>query len=147
MALDEMIRGLSATPGEEAGYQKYCDVDGKIDKKTYVHALREAETETSPDLSKVREPGPDHVKQTRIEQVLGIVNETNRVQEKKGEKGIVLHVHDIQGKLDLRIRLYLVLQDAEHTVSDQYLFAEALRMAGDKESLDKLIAAYPNISF
>ena len=32
-------------------------------------------------------------------------------------------------------------------MSDQRLFAEALRMLDDAESLNKLIAAYPNISF
>lgn len=53
-------------------------------------------------------------------------------------------------------KLYAILrsdvrpQEVEHhhsEMSDQRLFAEALRMVGDTESLKKLVEAYPNISF
>jgi hypothetical protein len=57
---------------------------------------------------------------------------------------------------DPRIVLYAILrndvreEEVEYhhdNMSDQRLFAEALRMLGDTESLNKMIEAYPNISF
>ena len=59
------------------------------------------------------------------------------------------------GVVDSKIILYGILRgdvrpegvEYHHDeMSDQRLFAEALRMLGDAESLDKMIEAYPNIS-
>lgn len=68
--------------------------------------------------------------------------------------GIVLH--NSKDFLDPRIILYGILRsdikpkeikNHHSQMSDQHLFAEALRMLGDVGSLEKLIAAHPNISF
>jgi hypothetical protein len=57
---------------------------------------------------------------------------------------------------DSRVVLYGILRDDKSSngeenhynqMSDQNLFAEVLRIQGDEESLEKIIAAYPNISF
>jgi len=67
--------------------------------------------------------------------------------------GIVLENSD---GVDPRVKLYAVLrtdnrpEDVKYPhsqMSDQRLFAEALRILGDVDSLNKVIAAYPNISF
>jgi len=58
--------------------------------------------------------------------------------------------------IDPKVKLYAVLRadnkpedvkDHRSQMSDQRLFAEALRMLEDVGSLNKMIAAYPNISF
>lgn len=67
--------------------------------------------------------------------------------------GITLH--NTRDSLDSRTALYGVLRqdvnpDPEYhhsQMSDQRLFAEALRMLGDEESLQKLIKSHPHISF
>ncbi|MEK7187369.1 MAG: hypothetical protein AAB691_00805 [Patescibacteria group bacterium] len=60
------------------------------------------------------------------------------------------------GDTDPRIMLYAIMRSdtkpegVEHhhsQMSDQRLFAEAARILGDKDSLKKLIEAYPKISF
>ena len=62
---------------------------------------------------------------------------------------------ELSGDQDERAVLYGVLRsgvnaEAGHhhnQMSDQRLFAEALRMLGDNEGLEKLKTAYPNIDF
>ncbi len=67
-----------------------------------------------------------------------------------------IELHNTEDAIDKRIALYAILRSdvkpkgVEHyhsDMSDQRLFAEVLRMLGDDESLDKMIVAYPNISF
>jgi len=67
--------------------------------------------------------------------------------------GIVL---DNSSGVDPKVKLYAVLRadnkpgGVEHhhsQMSDQRLFAEAIRMLGDVDSLNKMVTAYPNISF
>jgi hypothetical protein len=61
---------------------------------------------------------------------------------------------DSLGNSDSRVIAYSVLRSDTNTageehhhsqMSDQKLFAEALRIQGDKESLDKLIVSHPHI--
>ncbi|MEK7076160.1 MAG: hypothetical protein AAB941_00645 [Patescibacteria group bacterium] len=63
---------------------------------------------------------------------------------------------DFKNVFDPRVILYVILrldtkpEDVKYhhsQMSDQRIFGEVLRMLGDASSLDKLIKAYPNISF
>ncbi len=67
-----------------------------------------------------------------------------------------IKLNDSEDAVDPRIVLYVILRaDAmpegiryHHSqMSDQRLFAEALRMLGDVDSLNKLINTHPHISF
>jgi len=67
--------------------------------------------------------------------------------------GIVLEAQE-KGNPDPRVLLYAFLRTGIHPeevkdhhtqMGDQPLFGEVLKMLGDKESLEKLIEAYPNI--
>lgn len=67
-----------------------------------------------------------------------------------------IRLSDSEDAPDPRVTLYVVLRgdtqpdDVKHhhsQMTDQRIFAEVLRMAGDKDSLDKLVKAYPHISF
>jgi len=67
-----------------------------------------------------------------------------------------IELNSSEGMLDPKIVLYVILrgdtqpEGAKHhhsQMSDQQIFGETLRMLGDVGSLEKLIKAYPNISF
>jgi len=117
-------------PEERGAYDRYQELGGIINEQDFADTLaRAGEIET--------------FKQTLVWQAEGIAAHAGIDLE--GERGP-----------DPRVKLYAVLrtdtkpEDVEHhhsQMSDQRLFAEVLRMLGDAESLDKIIAAYPNISF
>ena len=113
---------------ERDNYQRYLELGGIIYKKDYDNALERAENTTA------------------IDEIL-IMQADN-----------IAKFAEIQlsGRLDKRTILYGILRrdvrpkEVEHhhsRMSDQQIFVEALRMLGDAESLDKMIKAYPNISF
>lgn len=66
-----------------------------------------------------------------------------------------IELNNTKDSLDQRTILYGVLRSDKPEgvkyhhcqMSDQRLFAEALRMLGDVDSLNKLVSAYSNISF
>ena len=116
---------------EEGGaYGKYQKLGGIINEKDCISAL------------------------TRAEKIVAF-NEPLRRQAKNIAEyaGIVL---DDSGGIDPKVKLYAVLRadnkprnvkNHHSQMSDQRLFAEAIRMLGDVDSLNKMIAAYPDISF
>ncbi len=118
-------------PIEEGGvYGKYQELGGIINKKDCISALERAEKATV-------------INKHLIRQAENIAKYA----------GIIL---DNSGGVDPKVKLYAVLradnkpEDVKHhhsQMSDQRLFTEAARMLGDIDSLNKMIAAYPNISF
>lgn len=114
----------------QEGYQQYQELGGIINEEDYKSALARAKDATARD-------------KTRIAQAENIAQRA----------GITLE--NSEDALDPRTVLYGVLRrdrkpgvKYHHSqMNDQRLFAEALRMLGDAESLKKLIEAHPNISF
>lgn len=112
-------------------YQRYRELGGIINEKDYESALLRAENTTALDTVITKQS-------EIIARVAGI------------------DLYDTEDDLDPITVLYGVLrtdvrpEKVRHhhsQMSDQRLFAEALRMLGDVEALDKLIHAHPNISF
>ena len=116
---------------DENSYLRYVELGGIINGKDFQSSLARSKETTTLD-------------KTSIAQAEVIANRS----------GIVLH--NSKDSLDPRTMLYGILRSDTNPkeakyhhsqMSDQRLFAEALRMLGDADSLEKLIAAHPNISF
>ena len=115
---------------KENNYGRYQELGGIINEKDYQSALDRARATTT------------------IDEIL--VVQADLIAKRSG---IILC--DSKDALDPRTILYGILRrdknpQAKHhhsDMSDQRLFAEALRMLGDTDSLDKLIKAHPNIEF
>lgn len=114
------------TKKEKDPYTRYQELGGIINQNDYKNALAEA-----------KESNP--LKKAYVEAAEGIARKA----------GIVLD-HEIDG-IDPRVKLYAIMradnkpEDVEYhhsQMSDQRLFAEALRMLGDADALNKLIGAY-----
>ncbi len=114
----------------EESYQNYKSLGVIINEKDYLSALARAKDTATLDVRLVRQS-------ELIARVAGI------------------GLRNEKGSLDRRTILYGVLRSDKPEgvryhhcqMSDQRLFAEALRMLGDVDSLDKLVSAYSNISF
>ena len=116
---------------EECGvYDRYQKLGGIINEKDCTSALERAEKTAVFSESLIRQA-------ENIAKYAGIV---------LGDSGGV----------DPKVKLYAVLRadkkpkDVEYhhsQMSDQRLFAEAVRILEDIDSLNKMIAAYPNIAF
>ena len=114
-------------------YQNYVELGGIINEKDYDSALtRLKEAEIEQDI-----PNKSQIKQAEV--MLNFA-------------GIELVFRDIYRM----VKLYSILRDDVRSegvkyhhdqMCDQQIFVEALRMLGDIESRDKMINAYPNISF
>lgn len=110
-------------------YQQYQELGGIINEKDYQSAL------------------------DRVQKMSELNNKSLIAQAEliANKSGIILHNSD--GVLDPRIILYGILridinpgEKYHHSqMGDQQIFAEALRMLGDADSLKKLIEAHPNI--
>ena len=115
--------------GPKYFYQQYQELGGIINENDYQNALDRAKSAVMLDNKAL------------IAQAESIA----------GTSGITLY--NVDGALDKRIILYGKLRtdtnpgvEYHHSqMSDQQLFAEALRMLGDADSLKKIIEAYPNI--
>lgn len=114
----------------ENNYERYKSLGGIINENDYRSALDRAGEATA--LTR------QHIAQAEVmAKVAGIT------------------LHSTKGFLDPKVALYGVLRSDRNPrekyhhsqMSDQRLFAEALRMLGDDDSLRKLIATHPNISF
>ena len=125
-------RIIEMFPGKkEESYHQYKEQGGIINEQDYQNALQRANDSST------------------------IFNKTLRVQA-EGIAGFAeIELHNEAGVIDPRIKLYVILRgdvgpaEVKHhhdEMSDQRLFAEALRMLGDTESLDKMIRAYKDIS-
>lgn len=116
---------------DKKSYHRYWELGGIINEKDYESALTRAENTTA-------------LNKTQIMQAEGIA------------KFAGIELHNTKDTVDQRIILYGILRsddkpkevkDHHSQMSDQRIFAESLRMLGDIDSLNKLIKAYPNISF
>jgi len=121
----------------EYNYKSYHDLGGIINEKDFQNAL-----DRMRDLKVLDRINPQ-VK-SRIAQGKGIATFAE------------IELDSSEGMLDPKIALYVLLrgdtqpEGMKHHHSqmyDQRIFGETLRMLGDAGSLEKLINAYPNISF
>lgn len=109
-------------------YEQYRSLGGVINEEDYQSALDRIKGTVSLDKNLISQAG-------------GIARASD------------IELHNLGGQLDPRVILYGILRtdtnpNAEYhhsQMSDQKLFAEALRMLGDEDSLQKLIVAHPNI--
>jgi len=121
---------MNRTENDLNAYDKYRELGGIINKADYESALN-------------REPESDH---------------KNRQYMKAAENiaefaGIPLK--STEDDADPRIKRFAILRSYQKPggtnhhgqMNDQRLFAEALRIQGDNDALEKLIKAYPNINF
>ena len=125
----ETSETIQAAPEDENNYSSYQKLGGVINEKDYLSTQLRAKFETTPSASTV----------AQVEVMARVA-------------GIELHTQS--GAADERIILYGILRadnkpaDVEHhhaQMGDQQLFAEALKMVGDSDSLAKLIASHPAI--
>ena len=126
----DMGADMRGQTGENGAYDRYRELGGIINEKACKSALEKAE------------------KTAAFHKFL--IGQAENIAR---HAGIVL---DNSGGVDPRVKLYAVLRsdnkpederDHHSQMSDQRLFAEAVRMLGDADSLNKIIAAYPHISF
>ena len=126
----ETERGMQSQTEEGEIYSTYRELGGIINEKDYRNAIERAGKATT-------------FNKTLIQQAKNIAEYA----------GIILENSD---DVDPKVKLYAVLRAdfkpedvKDHTsqMSDQRLFAEAARMLEDVDSLNKMIIAYPNISF
>lgn len=128
--IEEKVKRESTEDISEYNYEQYQDMGGIINEKDYQNALNRARDTVT--LNKV------------------LILQAEGMAELAG-----ITLLNSEGVLDPRIILYGILRtdvkpgnEYHHSqMSDQRLFAEALRMLEDVDSLQKLIEAYPNILF
>lgn len=118
-------------PKENNCYQQYQKLGGIINEKDYDSILAKAEDTTALNIP--------------------LIKQSEGIAEFAG-----IELHNTKDTIDPRTILYGILrtdtkpkevQYHHSQMCDQRLFAEALRMLGDTDSLRKVIEAYPNISF
>ncbi|MEK7608448.1 MAG: hypothetical protein AAB495_02625 [Patescibacteria group bacterium] len=128
---EEGVKREGVQYAPKGDYEKYKSLGGIINEKDYQSALDRAEKTTTLDR-------PHFAEAEVIAKVSGIA------------------LYSSSGSLDPRVALYGVLRGDTNPAGEKYhhsqmvdqrLFAEVLRMLGDEDSLQKLIAAHPNIAF
>jgi len=134
----------------EKNYQEYLKLDGIINKGDYDRILKEAMILNILDKKASEKKALDKDNseiETTIKQGVHIADFAKIISLNNPEK-------NFDPKLDLKMVLYVLLRTDFHSegaqnhhgqMSDQRLFVEAVKMAGDADALDKLIKAYPNI--
>ena len=118
----------SAEVGSKYSYQQYRELGGIINEEDYQSALDRAQSTARLD------------------------NESLVAQVELIAKVSGITLHNSEDILDQRTILYGILRTDTNSgekyhhnrMGDQQLFAEALRMLGDTDSLKKLIEAHPN---
>lgn len=120
---------MQDTP-EKNAYRQYVDLGGIINEKDYASAMERADDT--------------------------VVDETTMAQVKVMTGHAKIELYNTNDSIDQRIKLYKILRNDvrpegvkyhHSSMSDQQIFVEALRMLGDKESVNKMIETHPNISF
>jgi hypothetical protein len=121
----------------EDGYERYKKLGGIINEKDYQTAIDSTIETNRLDIG-------NSAIRSRISQAEAIARQAG------------IKLNNLEDVLDPRVITYVLLrsdvmpEDAKfhHSqMSDQNIFGEVLRMYDDADSLDKLIKAYPNISF
>ncbi len=116
---------------EKNCYERYRKLGGIINEKDYGSALARTRNTATLDTTLIKQ----------LEYIARIAR---------------IELHSTKNAIDQRIILYVVLRTDtapkevkyHHSqMSDQRLFAEALRILGDVDSLNKLINTHPHISF
>ena len=111
-------------------YKQYQELGGIINKKDYRSALTRAKNTTTLDIRLIKQSE--------------LIARVARIE-----------LNNTKDSIDQRTILYGALRSDKPEgvkyhhcqMSDQRLFAEALRMLGDVDSLNKLIDTHPHISF
>jgi hypothetical protein len=116
---------------DKRSYQQYHDLGGIINEKDYESALARAGSMTAPDKA-------------RIAQAKGIADFAGIKLLKETEGGVIDPIIILYGILRSDVQPKEIKYHHQQ-MTDQRIFAEALRMLGDVDSLDTLIKAYPNI--
>jgi len=133
MGIDFYKEGSDMRDGEQKKdtYAQDQELGGIINRKDYENALQRSAEATA-------------------------VSDTIVAQVENMAKFAGIELQKEKSPNDPRVKLYAVLrgdskpEDVKYhhsQMSDQRLFAEAVRMLWDVDSLNKMIAAYPNISF
>ena len=137
-AVDTQGVEKEATPENlENNYQRYLELGGIINEKDYQNALDRMNN------TRILDKKSPEIRNS-IQQVV------NMARYAKIELNDSEDVHDPKILLYVILRLDIKPEDVEYhhsQMSDQRIFGEVLRMLGDADLLDKLIKAYPNISF
>ena len=115
--------------GSKYSYQQYRELGGVINEEDYQSVLNCAQSAVTVDNK-------------------ALIAQSELIAKKSG-----IMLHNSEDALDQRTVLYGILRTDTNPgekyhhgqMSDQELFAEALRMLGDADSLKKLIDAHPNI--
>lgn len=122
---------MQDAPKENNCYQRYQELGGIINEKDHNSILARAENTTLLNML--------------------LIKQSECIAEFAG-----IELHNTKDIIDPITILYGILrtdtkpeevQYHHSQMCDQRLFAEALRILGDAYSLQKIIAAYPNISF
>lgn len=121
---------MHEAPKENSRYNQYREFGGIINEKDYESALARAQ-----DIGTVPEKIP--------------IRQAEHIAEFAG-----IELRNIKDAIDSRAVLYAILRTDTKTkeveyhhsqMSDQRIFAEALRMLGDTDALAKLINAYHKV--
>ncbi|MBI2023703.1 hypothetical protein HYT01_04050 [Candidatus Giovannonibacteria bacterium] len=115
-------------------YERYREMGGIINEKEHQNVLNSSKK--IPPFAKRSQKEKE-----RILQVTEIANRSG------------IELNNPEGGLDPRVEQYLALRDFDipggtnhhGQMPDQQLFAEALRISGDEDSLKKLMEMHPNI--
>lgn len=119
-------------PKENNCYQRYKELGGIINEKDYESALTRARNTVALHITLIKQS--EH-----IAEFAGV--ELHNTKDVFNPRTIFYGVLRTDVKSDPKIKYH------HSQMCDQRLFAEALRMLGDADSLQKVIVAYPNISF
>lgn len=122
-------RQENADVGLKYSYQRYQELGGVINEEDYQSALDRAQSTIALDNK-------------------ALIAQAELIARTSG-----MTLHNSEDALDQRTILYGILrtdinsgEEYRHSkMSDQRLFAEALRMLGDVDSLKRLIETHPNI--
>lgn len=122
---------MQAAPKENNCYKRYQELGGIINEKDYENAFTRAKNTTALNIV--------------------LIKQSEMIAEFAG-----IELYNTKDAIDQKTILYGILrtdtkpektQYHHSQMCDQRLFAEALRMLEDTDSLQKIIEAYRNISF